>query len=106
MARWSLAHYNRFLGASMSRYALSRKDAAQHYREMRSHLNRTVTRADLKAHPIISKRTAAQAFALKVGAPPKPPARRLPPPEIPEEIREEIEEQEQEAESSEDYESS
>ena len=103
MARWTIASYNRFLGASMSRYELSRKQAAQHYREMRGSLKRPVTRADVTNHPRIAKRTAARAFAIR---PPveKPPRRivevELPPPVIPEEV----EEQDQEAESSEDYE--
>jgi hypothetical protein len=109
MSKWTLASYNRFLGASMSRYGLARKQAAQHYREMRSRLDRPVTRADVRNHPRIAKQTAARAFAKRIGAPTKPPIRKLPPPGIPEEVFEELEEgeeeQDQEVESSEDYES-
>ena len=109
MAHWSIASYNRFLVKSMSRYKLGRKEAAEHYREMKSRLNRSVTRADIKNHPRIAKQTAARAFAKQVGMPQKPPIRKLPPPGIPEEVFKELEEgeedQDQEAESSEDYES-
>ena len=61
MARWSLASYNRFLGESMSKYKLTRKEAAQHYREMRDHLSKSIFRTDLKKHPRIGKRMAAKA---------------------------------------------
>jgi len=108
MARWTIGSYNRFLGASMSRYDLTRKQAAQHYREMRGNLKRSVTRADIANHPRISKRTAARAFAIRppVEKPPKRVKVPLPPPVIPKEVEIEIaeEEQDQEAESSEDYE--
>jgi len=104
MARWTIGSYNRFLGASMSRYGLARRQAAQHYREMRGNLKRSVTRADIANHPRISKRTAAWAFAKR--PPIEKPAKRvkvpLLPPVIPKKVMEE--EQDQEKESSEDYE--
>ena len=80
MARWSMASYNRFLGASMSRYGHSRKTAAQHYREMRGRLDRPVTRADIRNHPHIAKQAATRAFGVKppVAVPVKPSARRAP----------------------------
>jgi hypothetical protein len=61
VAKWTIASYNRFLGASMRGFSLTRKEAAQHYREMRSHLGRSVFRPDLSKHPRIAKREAEQA---------------------------------------------
>ena len=98
MARWTIGSYNRFLGASMSRYDLTRRQAAQHYREMSGNLKRSVTRADIANHPRISKRTAARAFAVR---PPieKPPKRirkaPLPPPVIPKEVEKEFKDDEE-----------
>lgn len=61
MAEWTIGSYNRFLGASMRSHSLTRKGAAQHYREMRQHLGRSVFRTDLSKHPRIAKREAEQA---------------------------------------------
>lgn len=65
MANWSLASYNRFLGEMISKFDLSRKDAAQAYREMRGNLERPVFRSDIKSHSVIAKRSAERAFAKK-----------------------------------------
>ena len=61
MAKWTITSYNRFLGASMRGFNLTRKEAAQHYREMKQHLGRSVFRTDLSKHPRIAKREAEQA---------------------------------------------
>jgi hypothetical protein len=61
MAKWTIGSYNRFLGASMRDFNLTRKEAAQHYREMKQHLSRSVFRTDLSKHPRIAKRGAEQA---------------------------------------------
>jgi hypothetical protein len=98
MAKWTLAHYNRFLGASMHRYSHSRKVAAEHYRQMRDKLHRSVTRADIRNHPRISRSRAEAAFSLK--APAEEVAKlaievKAPPIEIPEEVEEEFEDDEE-----------
>ena len=103
MAKWSISSYNRFIGKSMTRYGLERKQAAQMYREMRGKLGKPVFQADIKRHPRIAKKASERAFA-KVhpprkiigGGPRKPPTI-----ELPEEF-EELEDFDQEAESSEE----
>jgi len=96
MAKWTLSSYNRFLGESITRYGLTRKQAAQHYREMRGKLHRPIFRTDLRRHPIIAKRGSERAFALRppvTKVPVKPP--KLRPPTIPEEILAEFEDDEE-----------
>lgn len=92
MARWSMASYNRFLGASMQVNGFSRREAAQHYREMRKHLDRPVFRTDLDRHPRISQKEANKVKATRI--PRKGP--RIPPEELPPRMREkELEEGEE-----------
>ena len=101
MAKWSISSYNRFIGKSMTRYGLERKQAAQMYREMRGKLGKPVFRADIKRHPRIAKKASERAFAKvhpprKIKLPGKPPVI-----ELPEEF-EELEDFDQEAVSSEE----
>jgi len=96
VSKWTLGSYNRFLGESITRYGLTRKQAAQHYREMRPQLGRPVFRADLRHHPVIAKRASERAFALRppvAKVPVKPPELR--PPTIPEKILAEFEDDEE-----------
>ena len=101
MAKWSIASYNRFIGRSISKYGLDRKQAAQMYREMRAKLGKPVFQTDIKRHPRIAKKASERAFA-KVHPPRKIklPGKR-PEIELPEEF-EELEDFDQEAESSEE----
>lgn len=94
MSKWTLASYNRFLGASMKANGFSRKEAAIHYRAMRGELERPVFRPDLKAHPRIARWAAKRTMARRL--PPvrpreAPPAEEMPPLEEREEEEEEIE---------------
>ena len=92
MAKWTIASYNRFIGASHRRYGLSLADARQHYREMRGTLGRPIFRSDLRTHPRIAQRMADRAqFARRFPPPAPPPA----PPEeeaiyVPPEVLEEL----------------
>jgi hypothetical protein len=79
MAKWSIASYNRFLGAAMHREHVTRKQAAQMYREVRDKLGRPVFRTDLLAHPRITHKVAAHVKATVV----PPLVRRLPAGEAP-----------------------
>ena len=104
MSKWTLGSYNRFLGAAMTRHGLTRKQAAEMYREVRDKSGNPVFKSYLKQHPRISKRLAERAIMRK---PPKEKLpKRKPPfkPEIPEYLGEELD-NDQEAESSEDFES-
>ena len=104
MSKWTLGSYNKFLGAAMTGHGLTRKQAAQMYREVRDKSGKPAFRTYLKQHPRISKRLAERAIMRK---PPKEKLpKRKPPfkPEIPEYLGEELD-NDQEAESSEDFES-
>jgi hypothetical protein len=84
----------------MTRYGLSRKEAAVHYRAVREHLDRPAMRADIKNHPKIAARYARHVKAIRV---PKRPIGRpiIPLEEFPPAPVEE-EEEEIEVEGSED----
>ena len=98
MSRWTLASYNRFLGASITANGFTRKEAATHYRTMRSALDRPAFRSDLKKHPRIAARTARVTMEHRL--PPIRPAR-IRPEELPP-LEEREEEKEEEIEGSEE----
>jgi hypothetical protein len=116
MARWTFATYNRFLGRSMSGYGLTRKEAAQHYRNFREALGRSPSKNALKAHPRIAARTAEHARLYKPAPAPAPrrpgrapvepaverPSPPAPPPVPEEELEEELDEDFDEGDSSSD----
>jgi len=87
MAKWTIGSYNRFLAASMTKHKLTRKEAAQCYREMRAKLNHPVFRNDLIRHPRIAGKAAERARLLK---PTPPPVREGPPIPVPEVTPEEL----------------
>lgn len=64
---FSLASYNRFLGASMRKNHFSRKEAAEQYRALRDHFKRSVTANDLRTHPKVSKQEASRIAANRTG---------------------------------------
>lgn len=74
MARWTIASYNRFIGARPD--SVSIPEARALYRAMAARLERPVFRTDLKNHPRITKQELA-----KIQIPFVIPT----PPEIPEE---------------------
>jgi hypothetical protein len=113
MAKWTLGSYNRFLGAAMTRHGLTRKQAAEMYREARDKSGSPVFRTYLDKHPRISKRLAERSILRRppIEKPKRPPEREyLPTREELLEIQEELDDDlgikliDQEAESSEDYE--
>jgi hypothetical protein len=85
MAKWTLGSYNRAIGAAMTNYSLTRREAAQWYRELRGLKGSPVFRTDIKSHPRWSKK--ASELAKRRGAPPIQPP--LPPEPEPEFIKEE-----------------
>jgi hypothetical protein len=87
MAKWTLSSYNRAIGRAMTQYSLTRKEAAQWYRELRGLKGSPVFRADIKSHPRWSKK--ASELAKRRGA---PPTKLLLPPEPEPEFIEEEEE--------------
>jgi hypothetical protein len=74
MSKWTIASYNRAIGAAMARFSLSRKEAAQWYRELRDLKGSPVFRTDLKHHPRWSKQAAQRAQEKRLVL----PARRIP----------------------------
>jgi hypothetical protein len=105
MSKWTLGSYSRFLGAAMTRHGLTRKQAAEMYREARDKSGKPVFRTYLDKHPRISKRLAERSILRRppIEKPKRPPEREFLP-EYPEEILEELD-LDQEGESSEDFES-
>jgi len=95
VSKWTLSSYNRFLGESITRYGLTRKQAAQHYREMRPQLGRPVFRADLRHHPRLAKRGAERAFALRPPVPKRVKPPKLRPLRIPKKVLAEFEDDEE-----------
>ena len=61
MAKWSLGSYNHFLNESIKRYGLTRKEAAQVYREIRARESKPVFKSYLNKHPRIAGKAAKQA---------------------------------------------
>ena len=92
MAKWTIASYNRFIGASCRKHGHSVQVARQHYREMREKLGRPVFRNDLRSHPRIAQRAADRAWSKirPIELPPMPPPAEPEEIEIPPEVLEEL----------------